>query len=750
MPRPWIGALLACLLPALSFAQANRINWQGILADEAGNPISGPVNLKFHFYDAKTGGTAAWTFDTVGVELEEGMASLSLGPVPSGARFERKVYLGIQVNGGAELPRTPVLPVPAALTLAVPAKVIMQTVEDDGVAALEVENQDRGYGIHGRTGYTTGTAVRGTATAGGTAVSGWSNNLDGSGGPGVGVEGMSDFPEGFGIHGVNRASTGDAVAILGETGSPTGIAIEGHATSTTGRNYGVRGESESETGRGVLGAARSLTGLSYGVMGLTQSSTGRGVFGVSQADFGDSQGVYGRTNTDEGAGVFGEAMATIGHASGVTGRSDANFGFGGHFTGKTGVYGTSSTTFATGVFGDAVRETGDAFGVRGRTNSDIGFGVWGQAMAATGVNYGVQGYSASQEGFGGYFYGGTGVRGSATGSGYGGMFTSVTGDGGLFLGKTAVIGQSASTIGIGVSGEVTATSGENYGVRGHSASSQGYGGYFTGRHGIKGESTTATGWGGVFSGGGTGVYGAASASNGKGGYFSGVYGAYGNGTDPSGTQTTYGVYGDAVGAQGYGGFFLGPVGVKAWSRTAASPDLVLGSNGDAITDAIGIISSDPERAGSSIDLRSNHYVRVYLDVDGSESNSSFIIHDTGGAEAFRVYENGTVRVNGTTVHSSDRNRKEAFEVIDPRAVLESVADMPITRWRYRDQNAPHMGPVAQDFYAAFGLGEDEVSIASVDADGVALAAIQGLYELVQELRDQNQALQARVEELERR
>jgi hypothetical protein len=53
-----------------------------------------------------------------------------------------------------------------------------------------------------------------------------------------------------------------------------------------------------------------------------------------------------------------------------------------------------------------------------------------------------------------------------------------------------------------------------------------------------------------------------------------------------------------------------------------------------------------------------------------------------------------------------------------------------------------MGPTAQDFYAAFGLEEDERHISTIDADGVALAAIQGLREQVQEQAARIQALEA--------
>ena len=52
--------------------------------------------------------------------------------------------------------------------------------------------------------------------------------------------------------------------------------------------------------------------------------------------------------------------------------------------------------------------------------------------------------------------------------------------------------------------------------------------------------------------------------------------------------------------------------------------------------------------------------------------------------------------------------------------------------RPRRHHSRHRGPTAQDFRAAFGLGEDDTTISTVDAQGVALAAVQGLFAVVQE------------------
>ena len=77
---------------------------------------------------------------------------------------------------------------------------------------------------------------------------------------------------------------------------------------------------------------------------------------------------------------------------------------------------------------------------------------------------------------------------------------------------------------------------------------------------------------------------------------------------------------------------------------------------------------------------------------------------------------------------SDRNLKTDVQTIDARALLDRLVAMPVQQWRYIGQPGAvqHIGPMAQDFAAAFGVGENDTTISTVDADGVALAAIQGL------------------------
>ncbi|MDH7489784.1 MAG: tail fiber domain-containing protein, partial [Anaerolineae bacterium] len=100
---------------------------------------------------------------------------------------------------------------------------------------------------------------------------------------------------------------------------------------------------------------------------------------------------------------------------------------------------------------------------------------------------------------------------------------------------------------------------------------------------------------------------------------------------------------------------------------------------------------------------------------------------------------------------SDRNLKENIQPVDVKDILKRLLQVPIAKWNYiADQPVPHIGPMAQDFYAAFGVGEDELHISTIDANGVALAAIQGLYQIVQEKDAQIAAQQKQIDDLQAR
>lgn len=93
---------------------------------------------------------------------------------------------------------------------------------------------------------------------------------------------------------------------------------------------------------------------------------------------------------------------------------------------------------------------------------------------------------------------------------------------------------------------------------------------------------------------------------------------------------------------------------------------------------------------------------------------------------------------GAWTNASSRTLKEGFRTVDVTEVLRRVRALPITEWRYRAdaQAVRHIGPVAEDFEAAFALGGDGKSLSAMDSVGVALAGIQALAQQVDALSDQ--------------
>ncbi len=90
---------------------------------------------------------------------------------------------------------------------------------------------------------------------------------------------------------------------------------------------------------------------------------------------------------------------------------------------------------------------------------------------------------------------------------------------------------------------------------------------------------------------------------------------------------------------------------------------------------------------------------------------------------------------GAWASVSDRNAKDNINPISPRDILRGVLRLPISTWNYKGQpQFRHIGAMAQDFYSTFNVGENDKTITTVDPDGVALAAIQGLNE---ELKDRD-------------
>jgi hypothetical protein len=114
---------------------------------------------------------------------------------------------------------------------------------------------------------------------------------------------------------------------------------------------------------------------------------------------------------------------------------------------------------------------------------------------------------------------------------------------------------------------------------------------------------------------------------------------------------------------------------------------------------------------------------LYIDV---ETSSDPLIYGEFDNDFVRV--NGTFEVTAGLMNPSSKELKTDFLAVDHKAILKRLVSLDITAWSYKDQlDAVHIGPVAEDFHNSFGYGSRS-QIYTMDADGVAMAAIKALYE----------------------
>jgi len=116
----------------------------------------------------------------------------------------------------------------------------------------------------------------------------------------------------------------------------------------------------------------------------------------------------------------------------------------------------------------------------------------------------------------------------------------------------------------------------------------------------------------------------------------------------------------------------------------------------------------------------------------SSAANQFNIRAIGGV---RIYTNSNL-TSGVTLAAggnawvavSDSTKKRNIRLVDTREILKKVDELPIKQWSYKSQDPSieHVGPMAQDFWKLFHLGEDSLGISTIDPDGIALAAIQEL------------------------
>jgi hypothetical protein len=376
-----IWLLLICCVVSISAQQAapasanavvpHVIKFSGVLTDASSKPLSGIVGVTFSLYKESQGGPALWV-ETQNATLDKaGHYSVMLGSttsqgMPSDVFSSGEArWLGVQVHGQDEQPRTILMSVPYALKAldaetigGLPASAFVKAAAAGSPAVSNSSHAPAGIGGGGTTGH--------LAKWTGTSSLGNSNIFDGAAGN-VGIATTSPTA---------RLDVDGTARIRGNTTVNGSVSAGPINASTNSSQAAVTGTDNSSAGAGgIVGGSQNGVGVrGTGVVGLSGSGEGIDGYGVYA---GGNTGVFGSGNA---VGVYGTSTSS----TGVIGTSTNYFGVYG--SGTTGVYGSS----ATGVGVEGVSMTASA-GVYGTSNGGWaldGYGTAGATGVLTGSDFG--------------------------------------------------------------------------------------------------------------------------------------------------------------------------------------------------------------------------------------------------------------------------------------------------------------------------------------------------------------------------
>ena len=750
-----------CLMASAS-GQTTAFTYQGRLLNNSA-PANGTYDMQFTLYDALSGGSQVGTpLTNSTVAVTNGLFTVVLdfgGGVFTGAG--RWIQVGVRTNGSV-----------GAYTILSPRQQISST-------PYAIRAADAG-------------SVNANDITGIISDSQLSSNIP-----------HLDFPANF-SYGVSAAAFfGDGSALtnidaltLGGVGASGFWKTSGNAGTTSSDFLGTIDAQPLELRvnnvRGMKLIPTVETGTRVGIVNIANGSPANtisaGVYGGTIAGGGasnfDSLGVPNIVNGNFGT-VGGGYLNSAGLEATVAGGS-YNVSAGPHSSVAGGLQ-NSANGYWTSVGGGANNVAGggsDYSAIAGGNENSL-FGTWGFIGAGRG-NYMVADFSTIS---GGIFNTNTG---GTSGTIAGGFQNRISG------GNRSVIGGGyantnsgfAATIGGGQLNQNTgsdSTIGGGYGNKVSFVSSTVGGGRLNNAVGnfatiAGGSGNTANGTAATIAGGDSnstttnyatvagGIYNSATNA------YATVVGGYGN--------IAGGAYSLAGGQNAraiHDGSFVwadsqGPV----FSSTVTNQFLVRARNGFGLsaTGAVDTLMHIGSHGlfgqatnffpnGTNISTSSGLFIETSI---GGEGAGIFMNGDTlamwspGDNDLLRLYDEDVIsnpspaplfRVDGSGnayavsfVSTSDRNAKENFSAVNSREILDKVTQLPIQKWNFKQQGDTHIGPMAQDFHAAFDVGPDDKHIATVDADGVALAAIQGLNEVVKEKDAQISALEKRLSELE--
>jgi hypothetical protein len=793
----------------LALAQGTAFTYQGRLNDGA-NPAHGNYDLTFGLFSVSSGaGQVGNTLTNSATAVSNGLFTVTLDFGNQFPGADRWLEMSARTNGNGAFttlsPRQKLTPTPYAITAenVVPGAGLSGTYS----SAVTLNNPGNSFSGNGA-GLTNVWHTAGNAGAiAGPNFLGTTDNqplelhvngqralrLEPNAGAGPNVIGGA--PNNFVAPGIVRATIAGGEL---NTVSGPGSTVGGGYNNTGGGIFAVIG---GGYGNQVTGPEATVAGGDANIAGSQGSTVGGGVFNQASGPgaFVGGGGYDGSSfsgNTASGAastvaGGFGNSAtnsyATVGGGNGNKATGPGSFVGGGGFDGVSAVPNTASGEAAVVGGGELNVANGPGTFIGGGYNnansgifSVVGGGYRNTASGPEATVAGgddnkagpqastVAGGSGNQASGSGAFVGGGGFDGSsfAGNTASGGASTVAGGFGNQASGVEAAVGGGdinvASGPGTFIGGGYNNVNSGIYSVVG--------GGYRNTASGPEatvagGDSNTAGPQGSTVAGGvenqasgpgafvgGGGFDGSSFSGNIASGAVSTVAGGLGNSATNSyatvggGLQNNAGGFCAAV-PGGSSNVAAGRFSFAGGQRAVARLDgtFVWADSDPNVFDPFGLIG--PQGFANSFNVRSSAGFYIATSVNSTNGQITSGVYVAGGGSGWNSL--------------SDRNAKTDFSKLDAADMLRRLVSVPVLSWNYKSQDASvrHIGPMAQDFNAAFGVGEPDKAgekkyINSLDEEGVALAAIQGLNQKVEEenhnLRAELRDKQSRIAELETR
>ena len=674
-------------------AQSTAFTYQGRLTDNGG-AANGSYDLKFRLYSTDSGGSiVAGPITNSPVGVTNGLFTVSLdfgAGVFTGP--DRWLEIGARTNGGGAFttlsPRQKLTPSPYAIF---------------ATTAATATNVATGVAVKSLNGLTDAVTLSPGANVTFTPS-----------GNGIQISSSGGVTSGWALGG-NSGTT--AANFLGTSDNqPLELKVNGARAlrlepNTSGAPNVIGGSSRNIINAGVVGGtiagggATIFLGSSYTNRVASNFATvGGGAQNTSSADNATTGGGYNNTSKGVGATIAGGMSNTAESSDTTVGGGEINHALGSSSTVGGGFNNTASGGSAVIAGGANNLAQSDAATVGGGTGNIIATNASGSTISGGSGN--------TTESNAAFVGGGSLNHANGSSSTLAGGFDNTVTGGVAFIGGGARNRANSSF--------TTIAGGENNTANGAHAT---IGGGYLNRVNI----------GALLDGIGT------------------ISGGRQNSVDNNDYGTIGGGRGNLVGnAMGNFTAIAGTVPGGYFNEASGDYSFAAGRQAKAIHPGSFVWANWGVDVYSIADYRFHVYASGGLEFQNSSGR--FVTFATIPGQAISSWTGGYLSDAGIWQNASDRNRKTDFAEINGKDVLHRLIALPVQTWRYTNevQTVKHLGPTAQDFAAAFGLGSDDKAIGTLDESGVALAAIQGLHAIAQEKDAQLKDHQEQIADLKTR